>query len=70
MNTGEDGHLTWADALFVDVIHTDGGHFGFPQPLGHVDFYPNGGVRGQQPGCDLKSIVRMGFRRLINQYSE
>ncbi|KYM79087.1 Pancreatic lipase-related protein 2 [Atta colombica] len=67
MNTGEDGHLTWADAVFVDVIHTDGGNFGFPNPLGHVDFYPNGGVR-RQPGCDLKSIVRMGFRRLINQY--
>ncbi|TGZ48552.1 Pancreatic lipase-related protein 2 [Temnothorax longispinosus] len=67
MNTGEDGHLTWADAVFVDVIHTDGGNFGFPQPLGHVDFYPNGGGR-RQPGCDLKSIVRMGFRRIINQY--
>ncbi|XP_018351572.1 PREDICTED: pancreatic lipase-related protein 2 [Trachymyrmex septentrionalis] len=67
MNTGEDGHLTWADAAFVDVIHTDGGNFGFPNPLGHVDFYPNGGVR-RQPGCDLKSIVRMGFRKFINQY--
>ncbi|XP_011696116.1 PREDICTED: pancreatic triacylglycerol lipase [Wasmannia auropunctata] len=70
MDTGEDGHLTWADAVFVDVIHTDGGNFGFPHPLGHVDFYPNGGVR-RQPGCDLKSIariVRMGFRKLINQY--
>ncbi|XP_032670705.1 pancreatic lipase-related protein 2 isoform X2 [Odontomachus brunneus] len=67
MDTGDEGHLTWADATFVDVIHTDGGHFGFPNPLGHVDFYPNGGSR-RQPGCDLRSIVRMGFRRLINQY--
>ncbi|XP_072761337.1 pancreatic lipase-related protein 2-like isoform X2 [Anoplolepis gracilipes] len=67
MNTGEEGHLTWADAAFVDVIHTDGGNLGFPQPLGHVDFYPNGGSR-RQPGCDLRSLLRMSFRRIINQY--
>ncbi|KAL6438657.1 hypothetical protein ACFW04_004585 [Cataglyphis niger] len=67
MNTGEEGHLSWTDAAFVDVIHTDGGHLGFPQPLGHVDFYPNGG-RKRQPGCDLRSIIRMNFRRVINQY--
>ncbi|XP_025991246.2 hepatic triacylglycerol lipase [Solenopsis invicta] len=67
MDSGEDGHLTKADATFVDVIHTDGGHFGFPHPLGHVDFYPNGGRR-RQPGCDLKSLLRRGFRRIVNQY--
>jgi hypothetical protein len=32
----------------VDVIHTDGATrlhsgFGYLEPLGHVDFYPNGG---------------------------
>lgn len=64
-----EGHLSWADAAFVDVIHTDGGHLGFPNPIGHADFYPNGGSR-RQPGCDLKSILRKGFRRIINQFSE
>lgn len=42
------------DAVFVDVIHTNGinkafSSFGLQQPLGHLDFYPNGGVN--QPGC-------------------
>ncbi|CAK9817304.1 Hepatic triacylglycerol lipase [Anthophora quadrimaculata] len=67
MNTGREGHLTASDALFVDVIHTDGGNFGFPNPIGHVDFYPNGG-KPVQPGCNLRSVIRSSFSKLINQY--
>ncbi|XP_063837607.1 pancreatic triacylglycerol lipase-like isoform X1 [Ostrinia nubilalis] len=42
------------DADFVDVIHTNGRllqkvGFGLPEPTGHADFYPNGGMK--QPGC-------------------
>lgn len=37
------------DAEFLDVIHTDVGHYGFGGPIGHVDYYPNGGR--SQPGC-------------------
>ncbi|XP_046384865.1 lipase member H-like [Ischnura elegans] len=38
------------DAEFVDVIHTCSGRYGTPGPVGHVDFYPNGG-KAIQPGC-------------------
>ena len=40
--------LDKTDADYVDVIHSNGdslivGGFGTWEPLGHVDFYPNGG---------------------------
>lgn len=44
--------LDTSDALFVDVIHTSGGLIGLKEPLGHADFYPNGG-KHMQPGCSF-----------------
>ena len=46
--------LDKSDASYVDVIHSNGeslivGGFGTWEPIGHVDFYPNGG-RAQR-GC-------------------
>lgn len=51
-----DARLDASDGKFVDVIHTDGasifyGGFGASDPMGHVDYYPNGGSK--QPGCDM-----------------
>lgn len=44
----EANRLDQTDADFVSVIHTSK-LLGFKRPLGHVDYYPNGGT--QQPGC-------------------
>ena len=51
--------LDSTDALYVDIVHTNGKHLpelglGMLQPIGHVDFYPNGGQH--QPGCSLNSV--------------
>lgn len=42
-----DERLDVSDANFVDIIHTEGR---FTVPIGHIDFFPNGGL--VQPGCD------------------
>jgi len=47
------------DAEFVDVIHTDAKSllvfgYGMVEPVGHVDFYPNGG--NGQPGCSMLDV--------------
>ena len=52
--------LSRDSADLVDVIHTDGTGFmsyGLLEPLGHMDFYPNGGA--WQPGC-LTYAAAMG----------
>lgn len=43
------------DAKFVDVVHTDSARiwsegFGLFNPIGDVDYFPNGGL--DQPGCE------------------
>ncbi|KAI1290044.1 Pancreatic triacylglycerol lipase [Halotydeus destructor] len=51
----EPVRLDQSDAMFVDVIHTNGdgflrGGLGSYQSMGHLDFYPNGGR--VQVGCN------------------
>lgn len=51
---GPGGRLDHGDAEFVDVIHTNSGMLwngclSILKPIGHVDYYPNGG--SHQPGC-------------------
>ncbi|XP_053960290.1 pancreatic triacylglycerol lipase [Anastrepha ludens] len=58
-NTGPENHLDVTDAEFVDVIHTCAGILGYKQPIGSVDFYPNGGG-AFQPGCNQPAQIFTG----------
>ncbi|KAM4670188.1 inactive pancreatic lipase-related protein 1-like [Amazona ochrocephala] len=55
--------LDTTDATFVDVIHTDTAPtipylgFGMSPAIGHLDFYPNGGV--EMPGCGKNAISQI-----------
>lgn len=46
-----ESRLDKSDADFVDIIHTDA-ELGIQDPIGHIDFYPNGGKK--QNGCFLR----------------
>lgn len=66
--------LDESDAQFVDVVHTAGGTLadgglGFTDPLGHVDFYPNGG-RPSMPGCGIDLAGSCSHSRAHEFYSE
>lgn len=57
-NTDPKVRLDLTDAVYVDTIHSDGTAnllvgLGLMQPLGHADFYPNGGK--DQPNCPTTS---------------
>ncbi|KAL1490868.1 hypothetical protein ABEB36_011553 [Hypothenemus hampei] len=69
------GTLNSKDAHFVDVIHTCAGFLGYKSPLGHADFYPNGGCP-PQPGCSVLEFMeacshsrswRIFFSSLVNE---
>ncbi|XP_052686468.1 pancreatic lipase-related protein 2-like [Crassostrea angulata] len=67
-NHPEGVRIDSSDAVFVDIIHTNGapirlGGAGLMEVSGHVDFYVNGGER--QPGCP--SLVTGTFEQLFSR---
>ncbi|XP_013165485.1 PREDICTED: uncharacterized protein LOC106116274 isoform X1 [Papilio xuthus] len=42
-----------SDADYVDCVHSDSGVYGMKEPIGHADYFPNGG--NSQPGCLLQT---------------
>lgn len=52
----EDKRLNKEDADVVEVIHSNGGVFGFKDTCGTIDFFPNGG--SLQPGCAKIDLLR------------
>ncbi|XP_040217459.1 pancreatic lipase-related protein 2-like [Rana temporaria] len=72
-DTPPEVRLNPTDAVFVDVIHTNGWsllHFGFgmTQPVGHLDFYPNGGQ--SMPGCDELSFSFGNIDDMFDEFDD
>lgn len=56
------------DAKLVEVIHTCAGKLGFEAALGHVDYWPNGGLH--QPGCLDDPVGSCSHERSYYLYAE
>lgn len=65
----ENFRLSVDDAKFVDVIHTEAGMAGAQISIGHLDFYPNGGVAPQLPCLQKTEKLNVGKVRSSLQLS-
>lgn len=68
-NSPTDFRLDSSDARSVQIVHTSGGYLGFSDPLGHRDFFPNGGS-WPQPGCQLDYASVCSHRRAYYYFAE
>ncbi|GLV37409.1 uncharacterized protein CBL_10624 [Carabus blaptoides fortunei] len=61
--------LSRDDAVFVDVIHTDGGRLGYLNSMGTADFYPNLGS-APQPHCTPGTPMKCSHYMSVEYYAE
>lgn len=66
--TDEADRASPDDCNYVEVVHTNGGLLGFLQPIGHSDFYPNGGR--SQPGCGIDLLGSCAHARAPKLFKE
>ena len=62
-----DSRISTKSGGNVEIIHTNGDSYGFMDPIGHIDFYPNGG--SSQVGCNLFGDV-CSHARAVEYYAE
>jgi pancreatic triacylglycerol lipase len=62
------GRVADSDAVYVEVMHTNGGVQGFREPIGQAGFFPNFGR--SQPGCGADTAGVCAHARTVNLYAE
>ncbi|XP_054010936.1 uncharacterized protein LOC128893753 [Hylaeus anthracinus] len=67
-NVGPGSRISKKDGKYVMIIHTAGATLGMVAPIGHVDFYPNGGYT--QPGCTVDFIDACSHYRAPKYFAE
>ncbi|XP_053685619.1 pancreatic triacylglycerol lipase-like [Sabethes cyaneus] len=65
---GQSDILTPNDAQYVEAIFSNAGTLGFDLPLGHSNFYPNGGR--SQPGCGIDLAGTCAHSRAHEMFAE
>lgn len=60
--------IATGDARTVETIHTAAGLVGFTEPLGDINFYPNGG--SYQPGCGIDLTGACAHSRSHKYFAE
>ncbi|XP_076750412.1 pancreatic triacylglycerol lipase-like [Xylocopa sonorina] len=68
MTAGPGKRVSYTDANYVEIIHTNAGLLGYESSIGHADFFPNGGSK--QIGCPADITGACSHSRSYHYYAE